>query len=92
MHGFGARNVMHKPHRVLARRGRLAHGRDRACLQKASRAWAAPLLVRALHALGQAVPAELAAARPKELLSWAVSHWDVGRIPRSRTLAEAQLR
>ncbi|SFP80309.1 tRNA glutamyl-Q(34) synthetase GluQRS [Pseudomonas borbori] len=53
---------------------------------------AAPLLVRALHALGQAVPAELAAARPKELLSWAVSHWDVGRIPRSRTLAETQLR
>ncbi len=53
---------------------------------------AAPLLVRALRALGQALPAELENARPPELLSWAVSHWDVARIPRCRTLAEAQLR
>ncbi|NQD92371.1 tRNA glutamyl-Q(34) synthetase GluQRS [Pseudomonas sp. CrR25] len=53
---------------------------------------AAPLLVRALHALGQVVPAELAAARPQELLSWAMRHWQVDRIPRRRTLAEAQLR
>jgi len=53
---------------------------------------AAPLLVRALRALGQSVPAELAAARPQELLSWAVSHWDVARIPRCPTLAEVQLR
>jgi glutamyl-Q tRNA(Asp) synthetase len=53
---------------------------------------AAPLLVRALHALGQALPAELESAPPPELLAWATSHWDVDRIPRSRTLAEAQLR
>jgi glutamyl-Q tRNA(Asp) synthetase len=53
---------------------------------------AAPLLVRALRALGQALPGELEGARPPELLSWAVSHWDVGRIPRCRSLAEAQLR
>jgi glutamyl-Q tRNA(Asp) synthetase len=53
---------------------------------------AAPLLVRALRALGQVLPGELEQARPPELLAWAVSHWDVDRIPRSRTLAEAQLR
>ncbi|MDM8350870.1 tRNA glutamyl-Q(34) synthetase GluQRS [Pseudomonas sp. sp1636] len=53
---------------------------------------AAPLLVRALHALGQEPPGELERARPPELLAWAVRHWDVGRIPRCRTLAEAQLR
>ncbi|MDO9624469.1 MAG: tRNA glutamyl-Q(34) synthetase GluQRS [Pseudomonas sp.] len=53
---------------------------------------AAPLLVRALRALGQALPGELEQARPPELLAWAVSHWDAGRIPNSRTLAEAQLR
>lgn len=53
---------------------------------------AAPLLVRALRALGQALPRELEHARPPELLAWAVSHWDVERIPHSRTLAEAQLR
>lgn len=53
---------------------------------------AAPLLVRALRALGQALPAELESARPPELLAWAVRHWEVARIPRSRTLAEAQLR
>jgi glutamyl-Q tRNA(Asp) synthetase len=52
---------------------------------------AAPLLVRALRALGQALPGELEQARPPELLAWAVSHWDAGRIPNSRTLAEAQL-
>ncbi|MEX6503966.1 tRNA glutamyl-Q(34) synthetase GluQRS [Pseudomonas zhanjiangensis] len=53
---------------------------------------AAPLLVRALHALGQRVPAELEQARPSELLAWASRHWDAARIPRRRTLAEAQLR
>ncbi|WP_324733313.1 tRNA glutamyl-Q(34) synthetase GluQRS [Pseudomonas paeninsulae] len=53
---------------------------------------AAPLLVRALRALGQELPAELEHARPPELLTWASSHWDVSRIARSRTLAEAQLR
>ncbi|MDX1370235.1 tRNA glutamyl-Q(34) synthetase GluQRS [Pseudomonas sp.] len=53
---------------------------------------AAPLLVRALRALGQALPRELEHARPPELLAWAVNHWDVERIPHSRTLAEAQLR
>ncbi|WP_372877124.1 tRNA glutamyl-Q(34) synthetase GluQRS, partial [Pseudomonas sp.] len=53
---------------------------------------AAPLLVRALRALGQALPGELENAHPPELLAWASSHWDAGRIPRSCTLAETQLR
>ncbi|HWV11181.1 MAG TPA: tRNA glutamyl-Q(34) synthetase GluQRS [Pseudomonas sp.] len=52
---------------------------------------AAPLLVRALRALGQAVPPELNDARPRELLTWATTHWDATRIPRSATLAEASL-
>jgi len=53
---------------------------------------AAPLLVRALRALGQQLPGALESARPPELLAWASSHWDAGRIPRCRSLAEAQLR
>ncbi|MGH8352820.1 MAG: tRNA glutamyl-Q(34) synthetase GluQRS [Pseudomonas sp.] len=52
---------------------------------------AAPLLVRALHTLGQSVPPELHEARPHELLAWGIAHWNAGLIPRSRTLAEAQL-
>jgi len=52
---------------------------------------AAPLLVRALHTLGQSVPPELHEARPPELLAWGIAHWDASLIPRRRTLAEAQL-
>ncbi|MGE8361123.1 tRNA glutamyl-Q(34) synthetase GluQRS [Pseudomonas sp.] len=52
---------------------------------------AAPLLVRALRALGQPVPPELKDAPPRELLTWATTHWDATRIPRSATLAEASL-
>ncbi|MDG9922036.1 MULTISPECIES: tRNA glutamyl-Q(34) synthetase GluQRS [unclassified Pseudomonas] len=53
---------------------------------------APPLLTRALRALGQQPPAELAGAVPHEVLAWGIAHWDATRIPRSRTLAEAQLR
>ncbi|WAJ38589.1 tRNA glutamyl-Q(34) synthetase GluQRS [Pseudomonas sp. GOM7] len=53
---------------------------------------AGPLLLRALRALGQQPPAELQGAAPAELLAWGIAHWDASRIPRSRTLAEAQLR
>ena len=53
---------------------------------------APPLLTRALRALGQQPPAELAGATPHEVLAWGIAHWDATRIPRSRTLAEAQLR
>ncbi|MFI8582792.1 tRNA glutamyl-Q(34) synthetase GluQRS [Ectopseudomonas khazarica] len=53
---------------------------------------AGPLLLRALRALGQPAPADLRDAAPRQLLEWGIAHWDVTRIPRSRTLAEAQLR
>ena len=53
---------------------------------------APPLLARALRALGQQPPAELADGTPREVLAWGIAHWDASRIPRSRTLAEAQLR
>ena len=53
---------------------------------------APPLLVRALRALGQQPPAELADATPRAVLDWGIDHWDAARIPCSRTLAEAQLR
>ncbi|MFG0582161.1 tRNA glutamyl-Q(34) synthetase GluQRS [Pseudomonas sp. zjy_9] len=53
---------------------------------------AGPLLLRALRALGQPAPADLQGAAPRQLLEWGVAHWDATRIPRSRTLAEAQLR
>ncbi|WP_454256094.1 tRNA glutamyl-Q(34) synthetase GluQRS [Pseudomonas sp. Marseille-Q8238] len=53
---------------------------------------ASPLLLRALRALGQQPPADLAGAAAGELLAWGIEHWDATRIPRSPTLAEAQLR
>ncbi|MBA4244062.1 MAG: tRNA glutamyl-Q(34) synthetase GluQRS [Pseudomonas sp.] len=53
---------------------------------------AGPLLLRALRALGQQPPTELQGAAPAELLSWGRAKWDATRIPRSRTLAEAQLK
>ncbi|AYC31676.1 tRNA glutamyl-Q(34) synthetase GluQRS [Pseudomonas cavernae] len=53
---------------------------------------AGPLLLRALHTLGQQPSAELDNCSAQELLAWAIAHWDATLIPRSRTLAEAQLR
>ncbi|WP_236175859.1 tRNA glutamyl-Q(34) synthetase GluQRS [Pseudomonas pseudonitroreducens] len=52
---------------------------------------AAPLLVRALKALGQKPPAELLHASPGEVLAWGIGHWDAGAIPHSLTLEDAQL-
>ena len=52
---------------------------------------APPLLTRALRALGQQPPAELAQASAREVLAWGIEHWDDTRIPRSRTLAEAEV-
>lgn len=52
---------------------------------------AAPLLLRALGALGHAAPAELAGATPAEVLAWGVAHWDAARIPRMLTLEDARL-
>ena len=53
---------------------------------------ASPLLLRALRALGQQPAEALNDALPSEILSWAIRHWRADRIPRSLTLAEAQLR
>lgn len=53
---------------------------------------AVPLLLRALRALGQPTAPELKDALPGELLAWAIPRWDAERIPRTLTLAEAQLR
>ncbi|MGH8408970.1 MAG: tRNA glutamyl-Q(34) synthetase GluQRS, partial [Pseudomonas sp.] len=53
---------------------------------------ATPLLLRALRALGQPAGDELHHASPRELLDWGIEHWDATQIPRTLTLAEAQLR
>ena len=53
---------------------------------------ATPLLIRALRVLGQQLPDAADYGEPTELLRWASMHWDATRIPRSLTLAEAQLR
>lgn len=52
---------------------------------------AAPLLVRALRALGQAAPEALAHGTPRQALDWGIAHWDAGRIPRVLTLEDARL-
>ncbi|MBD8561378.1 tRNA glutamyl-Q(34) synthetase GluQRS [Pseudomonas fluorescens] len=52
---------------------------------------ATPLLLRALRALGQQADTQLLHASPRELLDWGIAHWDATRIPRTLTLAEAQL-
>ncbi len=52
---------------------------------------AAPLLVRALRALGQRPEADLAHGSVDDVLRWGVEHWDSGAIPPVRTVAEAQL-
>ncbi|MHA6495452.1 tRNA glutamyl-Q(34) synthetase GluQRS [Pseudomonas borbori] len=53
---------------------------------------ATPLLIRALNALGQALPDQARYGEPAELLRWAAQHWDAARIPRTLTLAETALR
>ncbi|MCF6782368.1 tRNA glutamyl-Q(34) synthetase GluQRS [Stutzerimonas stutzeri] len=53
---------------------------------------AVPLLLRALRTLGQPTVPELKDALPGELLAWAIPRWNAERIPRTLTLAEAQLR
>ena len=53
---------------------------------------ATPLLIRALRALGQPAPDELADASAEELLAWSARHWDAPLVPRTRNLAESQLR
>lgn len=52
---------------------------------------ATPLLLRALRALGQPTATELNDALPGEVLAWAIPRWNAEHIPRTLTLAEAQL-
>jgi glutamyl-Q tRNA(Asp) synthetase len=47
----------------------------------------AEALLGALRFLGQAPPAALDGASPREVLGWAAVHWDRGRIPRQRAIA-----
>ena len=53
---------------------------------------ATPLLLRALRTLGQKTDAGLEHASPREILNWGIQHWNADLIPRTLTLAEAQLR
>lgn len=50
------------------------------------------LLARALRALGQQAPAELAQGTAGEVLAWGVRHWNPAAIPRQSGMAEAQVR
>ncbi|MFF7710493.1 tRNA glutamyl-Q(34) synthetase GluQRS [Pseudomonas sp. NPDC007930] len=52
---------------------------------------AAPLLMRALRALGQQPEPTLAGEAPATLLAWARAHWNAAAIPRTATLPEAHL-
>ncbi|RXU58918.1 MULTISPECIES: tRNA glutamyl-Q(34) synthetase GluQRS [Pseudomonas] len=52
---------------------------------------APPLLLRALRALGQKPPSELADASVAEIMRWGIAHWDASLIPRTPSLPEAQL-
>ena len=53
---------------------------------------ATPLLLRALRTLGQTTDECLKDATPREVLDWGIAHWNAADIPRTLTLAEAQLR
>jgi glutamyl-Q tRNA(Asp) synthetase len=46
----------------------------------------AQALLEGLSVLNQAPPPELAAARPDEILAWAVSHWDLQRLQGQTTV------
>ncbi|AZC26035.1 MULTISPECIES: tRNA glutamyl-Q(34) synthetase GluQRS [Pseudomonas] len=52
---------------------------------------APPLLLRALRALGQKPPADLADASVAEIMRWGIHHWDASLIPRTLNVPEAQL-
>jgi glutamyl-Q tRNA(Asp) synthetase len=48
------------------------------------------LLLRALTLLGQKPPADLATASRDELLSWAVTHWNIAAVPGTLSLCESE--
>ena len=45
-----------------------------------------PLLYKALHFLGHTPPASLQHADPASLLQWALTHWQVARLPKQRNI------
>ena len=49
---------------------------------------ASRLLLRCLELLGQQPTAALSSAAPDEILSWAVTHWDMQQVPKLATLSE----
>ncbi|SEB09689.1 tRNA glutamyl-Q(34) synthetase GluQRS [Marinobacterium iners] len=48
------------------------------------------LLLRALSLLGQKPPADLATASRDELLSWAITHWNITAVPGTLSLCEPE--
>jgi glutamyl-Q tRNA(Asp) synthetase len=48
------------------------------------------LLLRALSLLGQKPPTDLATASRDELLSWAVTHWNIAAVPGTLSLCESE--
>ncbi|MCF7545585.1 tRNA glutamyl-Q(34) synthetase GluQRS [Pseudomonas petrae] len=52
---------------------------------------ATPLLLRGLRALGQKTPGGLDNATPREVLDWAIEHWDANSIPRLGAIEEARI-
>jgi glutamyl-Q tRNA(Asp) synthetase len=65
---------------VLAPDGKKLSKRHSAVVADSTREGGA-LLWRALHFLGQAVPAGLQAATPREVLSWGITHFSLDRVP-----------
>lgn len=81
--GLPRPNYLHLPVLVDSRGNKLSKHEQAPALslEQPSRA-----LSRALHCLGQPLPAELADAPPDEILAWAIRHWTPGRIPARATL------
>jgi glutamyl-Q tRNA(Asp) synthetase len=78
--GFATPRYAHLPVAVNAAGEKLSKQTGAAPIDAAHRA---AELARALRFLGHPPPADLPAA---DLLSWAVGHWDIGRVPRARAL------
>ncbi|MFI8480943.1 tRNA glutamyl-Q(34) synthetase GluQRS [Pseudomonas sp. NPDC078700] len=87
--GFGQPRYLHVPLIIQPDGHKLGKSYRSAPLQAEQ---ATSQLLRALRALGQATPADAVDSRPDELLKWAIEHWNSNLIPRTLTLAEAQLR
>jgi hypothetical protein len=72
---------------VLARDGEKLSKRHGAVVADSTREGGA-LIWKALSFLGQAVPIELQAATPREILTWGVMHFSLDRVSLQPALAE----